>query len=156
MPGFRCSSLRLGSDNRACVSWLAPTANSLGVQLTTDPLRLSLSFNLLESYHSILKLSTRKCAYQGKMYSLGARPTKAFPSGEGAPTPARAAGADEAVHSTDSPKRFHRSSGVPHLTRPFGPPSPKGRAYSYSLLRMILPLMVLGSSSRNSTILGYL
>ena len=26
----------------------------------------------------------------------------------------------------------------------------------YSLLRMILPLMVLGSSSRNSTILGYL
>ena len=75
MPGFRCSSLRLGSDNRACVSWLAPTANSLGVQLTTDPLRLSLSFNLLESYHSFLKLSTTKCACQGKMFLLDARGT---------------------------------------------------------------------------------
>ena len=30
------------------------------------------------------------------------------------------------------------------------------RSTNYSLLRMILPEMVLGSSSRNSTILGYL
>ena len=32
----------------------------------------------------------------------------------------------------------------------------RSRTINYSLLRMILPLMVLGSSSRNSTILGYL
>ena len=37
----------------------------------------------------------------------------------------------------------------------FAPP-PQFKTKDYSLLRMILPEMVLGSSSRNSTILGYL
>ena len=63
------SSLRLGSDSRTPAPGLAPSAISLGVQLAFDPLRLSLSFNLLESYHSFLKLSTKKCAAQRKMSS---------------------------------------------------------------------------------------
>ena len=67
------SSLRLGSDSRTPAPWLAPSAISLGVQLAFDPLRLSLSFNLLESYHSFLKLSTKKCAAQRKMSSPGER-----------------------------------------------------------------------------------
>ena len=68
------SSLRLGSDSRTPAPWLAPSAISLGVQLAFDPLRLSLSFNLLESYHSFLKLSTKKCAAQRKMSSPDERP----------------------------------------------------------------------------------
>ena len=61
------SSLRLGSDSKARASWLAPTAISLWMQLAFYPLRLSLLFNLLESYHSNLKLSTKKYLYQRKM-----------------------------------------------------------------------------------------
>ena len=71
------SSLRLGSDSRTPAPWLAPSAISLGVQLAFDPLRLSLSFNLLESYHSFLKLSTKKCAAQRKMSSPDERPARA-------------------------------------------------------------------------------
>ena len=32
------------------------------------------------------------------------------------------------LRGTDSPERGNRRNAVPHLTRPFGPPSPRGRA----------------------------
>ena len=76
------SSLRLGSDSKARASWLAPTAISLWMQLAFYPLRLSLLFNLLESYHSNLKLSTKKCACQGKMFPSDERPISLLPGGQ--------------------------------------------------------------------------
>ena len=55
-----------------------------------------------------------------------------------------------------------KEGGAPQGQRKLTPPvgfadSPlKEGAETYSLLRMILPLMVLGSSVRNSTMRGYL
>ena len=80
----------------------------------------------------------------------------AFPSGEGAPTHEVRQGRMRPVRSTTSPRYSSHRTCLLHLTHRKRSPLPKGEGLFYSLLRMILPEMVLGSSSRNSTILGYL
>ena len=107
---------------------------------------------VLESYHSILKLSTKKCLCQGKMFPLGERSfciedslavvlLGPLPEGAG-------------LRSRPGECPIPGGTPPPPLTRS---PSPYGGGKgNHSLLRMILPEMVLGSSSRNSTILGYL
>ena len=52
-----------------------------------DPLRRGLSFNLLESYHSNLELSIRKCVQQRKMFPSGARAETLVRRACGMPTP---------------------------------------------------------------------
>ena len=136
------SSLRLGSDSKARASWLTPTAISLRMQHAFYPLRLSLSFNLLESYHSILKLSTRKVCPARKNVIVG-RTFLSWP-------PLRGGRAAKQTGGVSYPRR-----DTP--TTAYAVPLPRwGRQGGYSLFRMILPEMVLGSSSRNSTIRGYL
>ena len=146
------------------------------------PLRRGLSFNLLESYHSNLELSIRKCVQQRKMFPSGARTETLVRRGRRPRRPYRRRrqfgmrknvipgrtfqethviarrgkdptwqSASLAMRSIARSRWDRKGNGLP---RAFGPRNDRGNCYS--LLRMILPEMVLGSSSRNSTIRGYL
>ena len=85
-----------------------------GSPTASDPLRLSLSFNLLESYHSNLKLSTKKCACQRKMFPHDERPTRVNTRGKSLPPgghPRVASLALRAIHLQVAPKGSEEECG---------------------------------------------